>query len=622
MADTPEAAQPSSPGGFSAYTKDGQASFISPGGDPVWVPAAEAVSYQQAGYTPEDESAYNARLSLEKDAAEYDNVGAAMLAGVLRGGTAGLSDLAANQMGYGGDLAKYREHNPISSAVSEGVGTLASFLGGPLGLVERAAVGAAGRLGAGALSKAVAAGAATGAAMGASEGVSSVSLKEKPAEPDYDSFKEVLSDAATGGLSGVALGFLGAGLTQLAKRARGSVSGLTKAGRGVRAEYKAIQKDFSAQEARLAELQKLRQGKLTGVSAKNADDRILSLERELLDNQHLGLSIDGVRAARQARDASLRSGQIDAIASGAENLVRSEAGRALAQQVANAGIYAAGGALLGHAPTGALVGALQSGAWLTPVVQKIQAFAAPMASSAVKAGLRASGPVARTTGRVVRATAAKPKSLTTMSPKELSDLRAELLNAPPVEEVEPVLAERLSSVAPPEIANRVTHNTSRGLEHIIEAIFGNDRESSSIPTGRANFNPSKAERREMTRKIDTVVNPQDFVSRALGGTATQSEFRVFRSVYPDEAQAIARVIEENLGKARALGRYYSHRRAAELRRVMDGIAPTGENQAGSPSLVPQPIPPTAPPPRPINTGLADRAATGLQDNPLIHGGGY
>jgi hypothetical protein len=95
--------------------------MLSPSGKPVFVPKDRLDQAVSAGYkyeSPEDEA-------LRKEKEKYDNPALAGTLGVARGVSFGLSDLAANKLGYKEEVSKLKEYNPASSTAGDVVGTVA-----------------------------------------------------------------------------------------------------------------------------------------------------------------------------------------------------------------------------------------------------------------------------------------------------------------------------------------------------------------------------------------------------------------------------------------------------------------------------------------------------------------
>ena len=170
--------------------------MVSPHGDVLDVPDADVDRYLTEGFKPQtDAEAFGAAYE-SGVAKSYDDPLSAGVAGLARGATFGLSDVAADILGSGDELAKLRQYNPIASTVGEVVGGVAPALipgSSALGAIARATpagkvagIGAkileSGRAGGAlkAIGGAAKAGAFEGAFQGGGQYVTEVALEDKP----------------------------------------------------------------------------------------------------------------------------------------------------------------------------------------------------------------------------------------------------------------------------------------------------------------------------------------------------------------------------------------------------------------------------------------------------------
>lgn len=177
-----------------------QVSFLKPSGEQVWIPTGEAEATAKMGVLrPESREEYDRRVGLEA----HGDSSAALLEGVLRGGTLGGSDVVLGAVAPEGSLEKRRSASPVTSFVGE--------LGGTLAMPGQ--VGA--RLMAKTSSKLARVGIAAteGAAVGGGVGVSNVAMGTQGTDPTISHIaKKAMEGAALGGVfstAGIGLGALG-----------------------------------------------------------------------------------------------------------------------------------------------------------------------------------------------------------------------------------------------------------------------------------------------------------------------------------------------------------------------------------------------------------------------------
>lgn len=204
------------------------------------IPADEAQYYLDRGWRA-DTAADVANRTV--DAANQEMYGGASgairagLAGALRGGTFGLSDVAARALGGEDatrDLRGLREQNAAASTIGEIGGAL--LPGGAASLAGRAGARVAGT-GGGALAqigRAAVSGATEGAIMGAGSGVSAAALSAEPLDAEQLASvmgSHILLGAATGGIAGGAAKGIERGLA----RAKGAIDDVVARGDSVNA---------------------------------------------------------------------------------------------------------------------------------------------------------------------------------------------------------------------------------------------------------------------------------------------------------------------------------------------------------------------------------------------------
>jgi hypothetical protein len=127
--------------------RDDQQVFVQRGGEVVAVSGAEAGALFEGARGATTRVATPEAYARQEEAREYGGVGgtiAAGAAGVGRGLTLGLSDLAARELGYAPELERLERYNPTASLVGEGLGMLAplALSGGAAGAAEGASVAA------------------------------------------------------------------------------------------------------------------------------------------------------------------------------------------------------------------------------------------------------------------------------------------------------------------------------------------------------------------------------------------------------------------------------------------------------------------------------------------------
>lgn len=120
--------------------------LVGPTGDVVDVAREDVAAFLNRGFVPEVSTARVERLGEEAKAARYDTLGSQILAGgagLARGATLGLSDVAAGLLGSEGDveaLREVRKYNPNVSLGAEIIGGVApALLSGGTGTVAQVA---------------------------------------------------------------------------------------------------------------------------------------------------------------------------------------------------------------------------------------------------------------------------------------------------------------------------------------------------------------------------------------------------------------------------------------------------------------------------------------------------
>jgi hypothetical protein len=202
------------------------------------VPLSQAQAFVDRGWRSESQTERGVRVGQEVRDDLYGGAGGtakAIGAGLARGATLGLSDVAARALGgedTGIELEGLREVNPGASFASEFAGALApSLLSGgtgaaaylPSSLAARAGAGAA-RLAGGGLRGALAAGAVEGALYGAGEGLTQTALSDDPLD-----LERAASTIGINTLMGAGVGAGASGLTHGVARglaeAKGALDG-------------------------------------------------------------------------------------------------------------------------------------------------------------------------------------------------------------------------------------------------------------------------------------------------------------------------------------------------------------------------------------------------------------
>lgn len=201
--------------------------LVDPDGQIRDVPESQAAAAYAAKWRPattEDSARTTTEAANEQD---FGGIGGAAKAtgyGIARGVSLGLSDLAFRAGGATPEhLRGLEEHNPVPSAVGEGIGTLIPSLVAPTSLLGRSPAGATSRIGraildsaehSGVLAKAGAAAVSAGtegALYGGGHYLSQVALEDKPL-----SAEGFFGAVGTGGLFGAPIGgglsLLGSGL--------------------------------------------------------------------------------------------------------------------------------------------------------------------------------------------------------------------------------------------------------------------------------------------------------------------------------------------------------------------------------------------------------------------------
>lgn len=208
-----------------------QINVVDSHGTATAVPADQIADAINRGYRIENSDQAAARLSLGARQERLGGIGgtiAAGAAGVARGATLGLSDVALGAVGLGDELQGLREVNPLASTIGEVGGGLAGAFAAPESLLARTPAGIATGVGArvaglgeeaGVLVRAGASagGAAIeGAAQNAGAYISDVALGDR--ELSADAFMGAMGKGALwGGVAGGALA-LSAGGLQAARR--------------------------------------------------------------------------------------------------------------------------------------------------------------------------------------------------------------------------------------------------------------------------------------------------------------------------------------------------------------------------------------------------------------------
>lgn len=200
--------------------------LISPEGKATDVPAAQAAIWQEQGFTAENPEARAQRVAGEAERANASPV-TAVIGGVGRGLTVGLSDVAAHALGgdqAARELSTARQAYPTTSTLSEVGGAIAPALmtGGEslaASLAEATPIGRVAQLGSrigalgedagvvGRIGAKIAGGAVEGGIMGAGQGVSELALDDQPI-----TWERAVSAISSNALLGSAIGGAGGAL--------------------------------------------------------------------------------------------------------------------------------------------------------------------------------------------------------------------------------------------------------------------------------------------------------------------------------------------------------------------------------------------------------------------------
>lgn len=213
---------------------------ISPQGLPGTVPSNQVEDAISQGFRIETADEKQERLDVEKFGGRPIAAGAA---GLARGATLGLSDVAARALGAEELFAGLRRRNIIAGGAGEVVGSIGTGLVGEAALAARGAKAAgvplaeylAARTGQSTLSAAkglATRGAAEGAIFGAGSGVSDVALSSGNIDP-AEAAEHIVSSAGygavIGGVTGGAFGLAGGAIRSGKNKVKNLLSGGTKA---------------------------------------------------------------------------------------------------------------------------------------------------------------------------------------------------------------------------------------------------------------------------------------------------------------------------------------------------------------------------------------------------------
>jgi len=209
-------------------------------GEVEFRPESEAQSLMREGWAPETYEQVHARELESQRAKDWDNPLGAGAAGLLRGATLGLSDVAYRALDperAAFELSNLKKYNPGASLAGELAGSVAGMFvpGAPVAAVTKmgAGVGRATQaaLGGGALAKiggATARGIAEGAAFGLGGGVSEIATARELPSPD-DAAAILARHMGAGAAFGGGLGLIGSGMVGLVRGATGGVGRASKA---------------------------------------------------------------------------------------------------------------------------------------------------------------------------------------------------------------------------------------------------------------------------------------------------------------------------------------------------------------------------------------------------------
>jgi hypothetical protein len=306
------------------------------GGPAVDVPDDAVSIFAERGYTLQTNEARAAEV-VESAREEYyttpDQLVTAGLAGVARGFTGGLSDVAARALGGREQLEGLREHNPITSTVTEIGGAVSSLgVGGLAGRVGAKIAGVGGGA-AKQIARSAAKAGTEGAIVGAGQGVSELALSSDPLTLERAA-SVIGSNALFGAVTGGAVGAVGKGVERTLVRAKSALDdvaakGIGKAGladdvskldaKGLRAaqktEMEAVEAARIPRRADLAdELKSFRKElkeQKVWLAAKGVDDAEIKAsaigKRTLKADKQLDNLLDDPRALAENPKAALSS---------------------------------------------------------------------------------------------------------------------------------------------------------------------------------------------------------------------------------------------------------------------------------------------------------------------------
>jgi len=257
---------------------------VDPQGNPRELSYDQAASaLEQPGWRVQTDSDRRERLAGEAREDTYGGTSgkiAAGAAGVARGVTLGLSDVAIDQLGGSEDLRGLRDTNPISSTVGEVAGAVATSFAAPGSMLARTPAGLAARAGSaiarsaeGAgvvarIGRIAAGGAFEGGAQGLGTGISEIALSEDPLTTEV-ALSTLRSNFLTGASIGAGAGLAATGLEKGLTKAKGLLDHVATRGVDSAGELADDLAGLGSKELRAAELAE-REALVTAQAARRA----------------------------------------------------------------------------------------------------------------------------------------------------------------------------------------------------------------------------------------------------------------------------------------------------------------------------------------------------------------
>lgn len=576
------------------YTKAGRASMYNPdAGEWQWVNADDVQAALAAGWLGETESEYRRRKEFE----EYDAPVTAAALGAARAATLGLSDVVAEGFGFGDDVAKIREYNPITSGAGEVAGVLAPT--GAVGFAGRLGAKVAGRVigGAGLVSRAARTAAQAGvegAAMGAGGEVSRSALAGD--DLTFRGLAESMAKTAVAGAAiGGALHVTAAGVSAAAKKIHQRAVSSTSRARKV-ADQIAKEKASLEQSAQYLERtpQQVTSGALTNsdisimLEARYAQKTALRKTPAKMERAR-----EGARAIREhpddivamvARD-ELKPGSIPGLGErGIENVKEIiKEGRAwkgskhwrdhyrsyLDEEIAAKTIKLAefekaaldgpikqllhnrltqvvGGGALGG------VGGAIAAPLISSAIERVLPSVKKAAASLGPAAMAKTGDVA---SRSIRAIAAG-----ILSPSDFRDVAAQVNSMSPTA-VSTAVQMAAQDGIPQQIVEGVAAEQSAAVELLQEKLPRPP--NIPMPVGRT-WQPTLRQRAQFGRYLRYVQRPESVLEDLEAGTLRPEGHEVMRRVYPEDLERIASAIDVAIAKRIGEGGTFTRRFARQV----------------------------------------------------------